>query len=107
MIVLRIEHRVPNFEGWKRAFESDPIDRKRSGVKRYSIFRPVDDPNYVIIDLEFEVLAEAEDTLAALHILWGKVEGQIMMRPQTRMLDVVEAKFDQLHLLDKNFLHML
>jgi hypothetical protein len=29
MIVLQIEHKVADFSGWKKAFESDPIDRKK------------------------------------------------------------------------------
>ena len=90
MTTLRIEHKVPNFEGWKRAFESDPIDRKKSGVRHYRIFRPMDDPNYVIIDLEFDKLSDAENTLATLRKLWEKVEGQVMFNLQTRILDVVE-----------------
>jgi hypothetical protein len=91
-IHLQIEHKVPNFDGWKKAFENDPINRKKSGVHRYKIFRPIDDPNYVIIDLEFDNLREAEDTLAALNNLWLKVEGKVMMNPQTRILDLVETK---------------
>jgi hypothetical protein len=91
MLILRIEHKVPNFDGWKKAFETDPVNRKQSGVRHYSILRPIDDPNYVIIDLEFESLKEAEDTLAALRRLWSKVEGQIMMNPQTRILNLVET----------------
>ncbi len=62
-IHLQIEHKLPNFEGWKKVFESDPVNRKKSGVRRYKIFRPFDDPNYVIIDLEFDNLKEAEETL--------------------------------------------
>ena len=91
MIILQIEHKVPSFDGWKKAFESDPINRKKSGVLRYRIFRPTDDPNYVIIDLEFDSLNEAEATLGALRNLWGKVEGTIMVNPQTRILNLVET----------------
>jgi hypothetical protein len=32
MPVLRIHHAVPDCEGWKRAFDGDPMDRKGSGV---------------------------------------------------------------------------
>jgi hypothetical protein len=91
MIVLQIEHKIPNFDGWKKAFDSDPIGRKQAGVCRYSIFRPTNDPNYIIINLEFNELEKAENTLAALRHLWGKVEGKIMMDPQTRMLDLIES----------------
>jgi hypothetical protein len=92
MIVLQIEHRVPHFDGWKKAFESDPINRKKSGVIQYSIFRLLNDPNYIVLDLQFETLQQAEDALTALRALWGKVEGQIMMNPQTRLLNLVETK---------------
>jgi len=91
MFILHIEHKVPNFDRWKKAFETDPVNRKKSGVRRYSILRPIDDPNYVIINLEFESLTGAEETLASLRKLWSKVEGQIMMNPQTRILDLVET----------------
>ena len=90
-IHLQIEHKVPNFDGWKKAFESDPINRKKSGVKKYKIFKPVGDPNYVIIELEFDNLEDAENTLAALRNLWTKVEGTVMMNPQSRILDLVES----------------
>ena len=83
MLILQIEHKVPDFDGWKKAFKSDPINREKSGVRRYRISRPVDDPNYVIIDLEFDSLNEAEGALAALRTLWGKVEGKIMFNPQS------------------------
>ena len=91
MIILRIEHAVPNFEGWKKAFESDPIDRRKAGVHHYRILRPVDNPNYVIIDLEFDNLKQTEEVLAALQNLWGKVEGKVMMNAQTRILEIAEA----------------
>jgi hypothetical protein len=92
MPILRIEHPVPNFDGWKAAFDSDPVDRKRSGVRRYQILRSVDDPNYVMIDLEFDTTSEAEALLAAMRKVWSRVEGQIMRNPQARIVETVESK---------------
>ncbi len=92
MPILHIEHPVPNFEGWKQAFDSDPAGRERSGVRRYQISRSMDDPNYVMIDLEFDTKAEAEALLAAMRAVWGRVEGSIMMNPQARIVEVVERK---------------
>lgn len=91
MIILRIEHKVPNYDGWKKVFDSDPINRRRLGVRRYSIFRPMDNPNYVLIDLEFDNLANAESALTALHKLWSNVEGKVMVDPQTRILNMIES----------------
>jgi hypothetical protein len=92
MPILRIEHPVPNFDGWKAAFDSDPVDRARSGVRRYQILRALDDPNYVMIDLEFDTKAEAEALLAAMREVWSRVEGSIMRNPQARIVETVERK---------------
>lgn len=44
MPILQIQHAVPNFEGWKRAFGRDRLDRKGFGVRRYHVHRSVADP---------------------------------------------------------------
>src|SRR5262245_53517300 len=92
MYILRIEHPILNFEEWKKAFDSDPINREKSGVRRYQILRPIDDEKYVMIDLEFETASQAEALLAALRVLWGRVEGTIMMNPQAHIAEAVETR---------------
>lgn len=91
MYILRIEHPVPNFDGWKQAFDSDPVGRERSGVRRYQVLRPVDDANYVMIDLEFDTARQAESMLTALRTLWDRVEGTVVMDPQARIVEAVET----------------
>ncbi len=91
MTVLHIEHPVPDFEGWKKAFESDPIDRRASGVKRYKLYRSVSNPNYVAIDLEFDNVENAENTLKKLQVLWGQVEGKVMSGPKAQVFNVIES----------------
>lgn len=90
MYILRIEHPIPNYDGWKQAFDGDPVGREKLGVRRYRILRPVDDPNYVMIDLEFDTAGQAEALLAAMRVVWGRVEGTIMTDPQSRIVEVVE-----------------
>jgi hypothetical protein len=92
MYILRIEHPVPNFDGWKKAFDSDPVGREKSGVRIYRILRPIDDPLYVMIDLELNTLGQAEALLAAMRIVWGRVEGKIIMSPRARIVEAVETK---------------
>jgi hypothetical protein len=93
MAILRIEHAVPDFDGWKRVFDSDPVGRERSGVRRYRVLRDMDDPGYVMIDLEFDSRSEAEALLAALRRnVWSNAEGTIMMNPQARIVEAVETR---------------
>jgi hypothetical protein len=90
MPILRIEHPVGDFDAWKEAFDSDPVSREQSGVRRYRVLRPIDDPNYVMIDLEFDSSSETEAFLAALRDLWSRVD--VMRDPQARIVEAVESK---------------
>jgi hypothetical protein len=92
MVILRIEHPVPDYDAWKAAFDRDPVGRAASGVRRHRILRPLDDPRYVMIDLELDTRLQAEAMLGALRMLWGRVEGAIMRDPITRIAEVVETK---------------
>ena len=90
MHILRVEHSVSDFDAWKDVFDSDPIGRRERGVRRYRVLRQVDDPSYVLIDLEFDSSGEAETFAAALREVWGRVD--VMHDPQARIVEVVEAK---------------
>jgi hypothetical protein len=92
MYILRIEHPVTDYNGWKQAFDSDPVGREKMGVRRYQILRPVDDSKYVMIDLEFDTVNQAEALLAAMRVVWSRVQGTIMMDPKTRITEAVEMK---------------
>jgi len=92
MYILRIEHPVMDFAGWKKAFDNDPAGREKSGVLQYRVLRPVDDEKYVMIDLEFETKEQSEAMLAQLQKVWGNVEGKIIMNPNARIVEVTEVK---------------
>jgi hypothetical protein len=92
MPVVRIEHAVPDFDRWKQAFDRDPADRKGSGVRRYQVLRQSDDPNYVMIDLEFGSAGEAEAFLRRMEQIWGGPGKAVMQNPRGRIADLVETK---------------
>ncbi len=93
MPILRIEHTVPNFDAWKEAFDSDPLGREQSGVRRYRVLRSLDDPSYVMVDLEFDSPGEAEAMRAALLDMWRRVEMEgLIGGPQARIVNAVETK---------------
>jgi hypothetical protein len=67
---LPIAHPISDYDTWKAAFDRDPVQRRQSGVHRYTIHRPVDDPHFVLLDLDFDTQVEAESLLARLLLLW-------------------------------------
>lgn len=96
MHVLQIEHRINDFDTWKGAFDRFSGLRQQSGVRRHRVLQPTDDPNYVIIDLEFDNPSEAEAFLAALRRnVWSSREAAPALiggEPQTRIVKAVEVK---------------
>jgi hypothetical protein len=94
MATLQIEHAIRDFEVWKKAFDADPVRREASGVRRYRVFRPLDDPNYVKIDLDFDSVSEAEAFRGALRELWGsgRAAPALVGAPQTRIVEEVQSE---------------
>jgi hypothetical protein len=87
--VLRITHTVPDFHEWKQMFDSDPLDREGSGVRRFRVERAVDDPNVVFGDLEFDSLDEAEQMLVKLRALWDRTDS--ISDASGRIVELVEV----------------
>jgi hypothetical protein len=93
MPVVRVEHPVGDFAAWKQAFDSDPIGRARMGVRRHEILRSLDDPNYVMVDLEVDTAERAEELRRALEELWHRVQAQgLIGEQQARVADIVEVR---------------
>ena len=70
MATLHIEHPITDFEIWTSAFHRFADVRREAGVRAQRVQRPVDDPMYVVIDLEFDT---TDDARAFLDFLNTKV----------------------------------
>jgi hypothetical protein len=94
MPTLQFEHAIKDFEMWKAAFDRDPIDRRRLGVRRHRVYRPVDDPHYIVGELEFDTAAEAQACADALHELWNSRQAApaLLGAPQLRIVETVEDR---------------
>ena len=95
MHLLQIEHPVSDLDTWRGAFDGFADFRQQAGVRRHRVLRPTDDPNYVIIELEFDISSEAEAFLFALRRkVWSSREAApaLVGEPQTRIVEAVEVK---------------
>ncbi len=94
MTTLRLQHAVTDFDRWKAAFDRDPIDRAGSGVRAHRIHRPVDDPAYVVLDLDFDDIARALAFHVALERLWQSraAAPALAGRPDVRIVETVEER---------------
>ena len=94
MPILQLEHAIKDFDLWKAAFDRDPIDRRALGVRRHRVFRPTDDPKYVVVELEFDTTREAETCHAALVDLWStrRDTPALIGAPRVRIVETVEDR---------------
>jgi hypothetical protein len=67
MTTLHIEHAISDLHLWQAAFARFAEVRARSGVRAHRIQQPVDDPNYVVLDLDFDTPEEASHFLSYLR----------------------------------------
>jgi len=94
MTTLHIEHPVTDFGTWKAAFDRFAAARERSGVRGHRIMRPVDDARYVVIDLDFQTVGEAEEFLDFLRTrIWNSPQNAPALAgtPQTRILEPADT----------------
>jgi hypothetical protein len=93
MATVRIEHEIHNYDAWKAAFDRDPADRRGSDVRSYRVLRPVDDPNYILIDLDFDTSQEAERFLDVMRRIWQSPQAAPALRgaPRARIAEAVES----------------
>jgi hypothetical protein len=92
MITLQIEHEVRDFGMWRRAFDSDPLDRAGSGVLSYRISHPLDQEDYVMLEMDFDTQEAAVDFLARLqNDTWktGVTAPTLVGEPSTRIIETV------------------
>ncbi|MGH2969497.1 MAG: hypothetical protein ACRDK0_10600 [Solirubrobacteraceae bacterium] len=92
MPTLQLEHSIKDFAMWKAAFDRDPIDRRGLGVRRHRIFRPLDDLDYVVVELEFDSTTEAQACGVALRELWSSRQAApaLVGAPRVRIVEAVE-----------------
>ena len=94
MPTLHIEHPITDFDTWNAAFQRFADIRTQAGVRRHTVQRPVDDANYVVIDLDFDSISAAEGFLDFLRTrVWASRQSSPALAgsPRTRILEPVDA----------------
>lgn len=90
MATLHIEHRITDFDTWSTAFNRFADARRNAGVRGHRVQRPVDDPAYVVIDLDFDTADEASAFLGFLNTkVWAIPENAPALAgaPETMILE--------------------
>lgn len=72
MPTLHIEHAITDFPTWQAAFGQFSGARRNAGARDERVHQPVADPNYVVVDLDFDTVDEANAFLQFLEtVVWS------------------------------------
>jgi hypothetical protein len=91
MATLRIEHEIHDYDVWQKAFDGFEEARANAGVRSFAIRQPVNDPRYVLLDLEFDTRRQAESFAGFLHRrVWSSPASSPALagRPRTSILEL-------------------
>jgi quinol monooxygenase YgiN len=53
MTILVVQHKVHDFDAWKPVFDEHEPARRSHGAQRHWLYRTAEDPNDVVIAIEF------------------------------------------------------
>ena len=94
MPTLHIEHPITDLETWLSAFNAFADARRQAGVRGERVQRPVDNPEHIVVDLEFGTVGEAEAFLRFLRDqVWAIPENAPALAgtPDTMILERVSS----------------
>ena len=71
MSTLHIEHAITDFDVWTAAFARFDEARRTAGVRDARVYRPIEDPHFVVVDLDFDGPETAKEFLRFLEtVVW-------------------------------------
>lgn len=89
MATLHIEHRITDLTTWRAAFNRFAEQRSQAGVTAYRIYQPHDDATYVVVQLDFPSIEQAQAFRAFLESrVWSAPANSpgLAGRPRTSVL---------------------
>jgi hypothetical protein len=89
MATLHIEHAISDLETWIDAFDRFEDARKGAGVLAQRVSQPVDDDKYIVVQLDFESEAEADQFRGFLeNRVWSNPDASPALEgePRARVL---------------------
>ena len=95
MTTLHIEHPITDLDAWLVAFDRMADARIHAGVIAQRVLHPVDDRNYIFVDLDFKTTEEAERFLAFLESkVWSSKDNAPALAgtPQTKLLQPAASR---------------
>ena len=91
-MILLVQHRVREFASWKPIFdEQGSIIRIRHGATRHWLYRSLDDPNDVVVSIEFPEEERARSFVADPALREEMERAGVQGQPTVTLCEEVDA----------------
>jgi uncharacterized protein (DUF1330 family) len=91
-MILLVQHRVRDFTSWKPVFdEQGGMIRTRHGASRHWLYRSLDDPNDVVVSIEFPTEERARSFVADPALKDEMEQAGVEGEPTVTFCEQVEA----------------
>jgi hypothetical protein len=67
-VTAMVQHRVADYDVWRKAYDESETTQKTGGVTHQSVYRAKDDPNSLLVTHGFATTADAETFLAGTEL---------------------------------------
>jgi quinol monooxygenase YgiN len=89
--ILVVHHRVRDFDAWKPVFDAHEPVRRDHGAQRHWVYRTADDPNDVVVALDFSSQEQASAFLEDPSLREAMRRAGVDGKPQIHFREPVET----------------
>jgi len=87
MVYVMARHKVADYAKWRQGLDDAGIMRKSAGEKSTRIFRVVDDPNSIVVFMEWDSLENARKHLQSEKAQKARHEAGVLKPPEIFFLN--------------------
>jgi hypothetical protein len=91
MTILVVHHRVRDFDAWKPIFDEHESARRMHGASRHWVYQTADDPNDVVVAVEFPSPDRAQEFLDDPSLQEAMNRAGVEGTPHVHLRNEVEA----------------
>lgn len=92
MPILVVQHRVRDYASWKPVFDEQEDVRRQHGATRHWVYRAPDDPNDIVVAVEFPGVEAAQAFLADQSLPEALQRAGVEGQPHVHLREEVEQK---------------
>lgn len=92
MVDILIKHTVEDYDAWKPGFDDHDSTREEYGQLGYELYRVSDDPNAIVIMMEWDSVENAQRFLEESDVKEKMAELGVIGEPEIYFLDSIESR---------------